>query len=99
MNIHSPDNWFSKTGASHDKNLWLKWYNLLIFEDNMAKISPITFLRQVRTEARKIVWPTRQETTVSTLAVFIMVFIAAVFLFAADQTMAFVVNLILKLGI
>ena len=65
----------------------------------MAKASPIEYLRQVRAEIKKITWPTRQETTVSTIAVFIMVVIAAVFLFAADQLMAFVVKLILNLGL
>ena len=64
----------------------------------MAKASPVEYLRQVRAEIKKITWPTRQETTVSTIAVFIMVVVAAVFLFAADQVMAFAVKLILDLG-
>lgn len=64
----------------------------------MAKASPVEFLRQVRAELKKISWPTRQETTTSTIAVFIMVVIAALFLFLADQVMAFAVQLILNFG-
>ncbi len=45
----------------------------------MAKISPSQFVRQVRQEAGKIVWPTRKETGITTLTVFIMVVIAAIF--------------------
>ncbi|MBU0799627.1 MAG: preprotein translocase subunit SecE [Alphaproteobacteria bacterium] len=65
----------------------------------MAKASPIDFLRQVKAEIKKITWPTRQETTVSTIAVFIMVVVAAIFLFVADQVMAFAVQMILNLGL
>lgn len=64
----------------------------------MAKIAPMEFFKQVRSEAKKVSWPTRQETTSSTIAVFIMVILASLFLFAADQLMAFVVKLILGLG-
>ncbi len=64
----------------------------------MAKISPIEYVRQVRSEMQKVTWPSRKETTTSTAAVFIMVFFAAVFLFLADQFMAFIVRIILGLG-
>ncbi len=59
------------------------------------KTGPITFIKQVKAEGKKITWPTRQETMVSTIAVFIMVFIASVFLYFADQVMAFAVRLIM----
>lgn len=62
----------------------------------MAK--PMEFVRQVRSEMKKVTWPTRHETTVSTIAVFIMVFLAAVFLYFADQIIAWVVNMILGFG-
>ncbi len=64
----------------------------------MAKIAPMEFFKQVRSEAKKVAWPTRQETTSSTIAVFIMVILASLFLFAADQLMALVVRLVLGLG-
>lgn len=65
----------------------------------MAKTNPIDFIKQVRGEARKITWPTRQETTVSTIMVFIMVFISAVFLYFADQIIAWLIRLIMGFGL
>ena len=64
----------------------------------MAKFAPVEFLKQVRAEARKVTWPTRQETISSTIAVFIMVVIASVFLFVADQVLSFIVRFALGLG-
>ncbi len=64
----------------------------------MAKISPVEFIRQVRSEMLKVTWPSRKETTISTIAVFIMVFIAAIFLYAADQVLAVIVKFLLGLG-
>lgn len=61
--------------------------------------SPFTFFKQVRSEAKKITWPTRQETTVSTIAVFIMVFIAAVFLYFSDQLIAVIIRWIMGFGL
>ncbi len=59
------------------------------------RTSPLAFFRQVKAEAKKITWPSRQETMVSTIAVFIMVVIASIFLYFADQIMAFAVRLIM----
>ena len=64
----------------------------------MTKTSPVQFFQQVKAEVKKVTWPSRKETTVSTIAVFIMVTLAATFLFFADQIIAFMVNLILGLG-
>lgn len=65
----------------------------------MAKTGPAEFFKQVRSEAKKITWPSRQETTASTIAVFVMVIIAAIFLYLSDQVIAWVVNLILSIGL
>lgn len=64
----------------------------------MAKTSPAEFLKQVKSETKKITWPSRQETTASTIAVFVMVIIAAIFLYLSDQIIAWVVNFILSFG-
>ena len=64
----------------------------------MAKFAPIDFFKQVRAEAKRVTWPTRQETIASTIAVFFMVVIASIFLFAADQVLSFIVRLVLGLG-
>lgn len=67
-------------------------------EKKMAKFAPVEFFKQVRSEAKRVTWPTRQETITSTVAVFVMVVIASIFLFAADQVLSFLVRLALGLG-
>ena len=64
----------------------------------MTKTNPIQFVDQVKTETKKVSWPTRKETITSTIAVFIMVTLASLFLFFADQILAFIVNFILDFG-
>jgi preprotein translocase subunit SecE len=61
----------------------------------MAKIDPFKFLQEVRAEAQKVTWPTRKETTVTTMMVFVMVFIASIFFLLADQVMRLAVSFIL----
>jgi preprotein translocase subunit SecE len=73
--------------------------NEILEDKTMAKTSPIEFFKQVRSEARKVTWPTRQETTVSVIAVFIMVFLASVFLYFADQLIAMIVRGIMSFGL
>jgi preprotein translocase subunit SecE len=53
----------------------------------MAKIDPFKFLQEVRAEGQKVTWPTRKETTVTTMMVFVMVFVASIFFLLADQVM------------
>ena len=64
----------------------------------MAKTNPLEFMEQVRAEASKVTWPTRKETMVTTLMVFIMVVLAALFFLAADQILSWIVSLTLGLG-
>lgn len=70
------------------------------FEKGNARImmNPVEYTRQVKTEMKKVTWPTRKETTVSGIAVLIMVTITAIFLFLADQIIAFAVRMILGFG-
>jgi preprotein translocase subunit SecE len=60
--------------------------------------NPGEFIRQVRQEASKVTWPTRNETGITTMMVFVMVFLAAIFFFVVDQILAVGVRLILGLG-
>ena len=64
----------------------------------MAKISPFKFLQEVRAETEKVTWPTRRETAITTVMVFVMVALASIFFLVADQIIRFVVTLILGLG-
>jgi len=43
------------------------------------------FIQGSRVEIRKVVWPTRQETTQTAIAVFIFTFIMALFFWALDS--------------
>ena len=61
----------------------------------MAKVSPFKFLQEVRAETQKVTWPTRRETMITTLMVFIMSAAAAVFFFVADQVIRYLVTLVL----
>ncbi len=43
------------------------------------------FFREVRTELKKVVWPTRPETTQTTLIVLVMVFVVGIVLWLFDM--------------
>ncbi len=64
----------------------------------MAKATPLEFIRQVRQEMTKVTWPTRKETIVTTIMVFLMVFICAVFFLVVDRILAWGVSLVLGIG-
>ena len=61
------------------------------------RASPGEFLAQVRDEARKVTWPSRKETTITTVMVFVMVVVASLFFTVVDQALRFIVGLILGL--
>ncbi|WP_320202218.1 preprotein translocase subunit SecE [Agrobacterium sp. rho-13.3] len=63
-----------------------------------SKTNPFTFLQQVRAEASKITWPSRRETMISTAMVLVMVIFAALFFFAADQIIGWLLSLVLSVG-
>jgi preprotein translocase subunit SecE len=46
--------------------------------------NPFQFINQVRAEVAKIVWPTRRETVLTTIMVFIMAMLAAIFFALVD---------------
>ena len=56
------------------------------------------FVRQVRQEIAKVTWPTRKETGITTIMVFIMVALAAIFFFLVDQVLSLGVRGILGFG-
>ncbi|MGE0714986.1 MAG: preprotein translocase subunit SecE [Alphaproteobacteria bacterium] len=64
----------------------------------MAKTSPTEFVRQVRQEVAKVTWPTRKETGITTLMVFVMVFLAAIFFLVVDWLVSHGVKFLLGLG-
>ena len=62
----------------------------------MAKTSPGEFIRQVRAEGSKVVWPTREETTRTAIFVAIMMLILAVFFLGIDSVFGFMVRWLLE---
>ncbi|KIC40816.1 preprotein translocase subunit SecE [Ruegeria sp. ANG-R] len=50
----------------------------------MATLNPIQFIQQVRAEVSKVVWPTRREVLLTTVMVFIMAALTAVFFALVD---------------
>jgi preprotein translocase subunit SecE len=63
----------------------------------MARTNPFTFLQQVRAEVSKVVWPSRNETLVSTVMVLIMVILTSFFFLAADQVISRLVQFMLSI--
>jgi preprotein translocase subunit SecE len=47
----------------------------------MAKTNPLQFMQQVRAETAKVVWPNRREVLLTTVMVFIMATLTAIFFF------------------
>ena len=64
----------------------------------MVQIDPFKFLQEVRAEAQKVTWPTRKETTVTTMMVFVMVILATIFFLVADQIMRLGVGYLLGIN-
>ena len=64
----------------------------------MVKTSPFEFIQQIRSEVAKVTWPSRKETLITTVMVFIFVFLVAIFFFLVDQVLSYVVKMVLGLG-
>ena len=58
----------------------------------MARTSPGEFMRQVRAETAKVVWPTRKETMTTAIMVLIMTSLLAVFFFGVDAMFSAIVK-------
>lgn len=64
----------------------------------MAQMNPAKFMREVRAEVRKVSWPTRKETLISTTMVFVIGFVAALFFLLIDGVLQWGIRAILGLG-
>ncbi|HYD88778.1 MAG TPA: preprotein translocase subunit SecE [Vitreimonas sp.] len=60
------------------------------------KGGPFRFFGEVRAEARKVTWATRQEVTVSTIMVVIFGLLAAIFFFLVDTVLRIGIQFILN---
>ena len=64
----------------------------------MSKFRPIKYVQEVKNEMDKVTWPSRRETTVTSIMVLIFVFIAAIFFLLTDRVLSWIVSLILGIG-
>jgi preprotein translocase subunit SecE len=63
----------------------------------VAKVNPSEFIRQVRAETSKVVWPTGRETAMTTVMVIIMATVLGLFFFGVDSVLSWIVQSLLKL--
>lgn len=59
-----------------------------LFYQTALGVRTVGFFRDARTEVRKVVWPTRQETVQTTLTVFVIVVIIGIFLWLFDMLLS-----------
>ena len=64
----------------------------------MAKTNPAEYLKQVQSEARKVVWPSREETTRTAIFVGILMVILAIFFLGIDTLFGVAVQWLLSLA-
>ncbi|KQT33427.1 preprotein translocase subunit SecE [Sphingomonas sp. Leaf412] len=67
-------------------------------ETIVAKTSPTEFIRQVRAETAKVVWPTGRETMMTGVMVVIMTTVLALFFLAVDSLFNAIVKGLLSLA-
>ena len=51
----------------------------------MARTNPLQFIQQTRSEVGKVTWPTRREVLLTTVMVFVMASLTAVFFALVDM--------------
>src|ERR1700761_1515180 len=93
LGAHPSKEGWALEGCSDSLEL-LKYRHTTDADITMA-ISPFKFLQEVRSETNKVTWPTRRETTITTIMVFVMVALASIFFFAADQVIRYLVTFLL----
>jgi len=64
----------------------------------MAKLNLFKFLQETRSEVDKVTWPTRRETAITTIMVFVMVAATSIFFLAADQIIRLAITFVLGIG-
>lgn len=56
------------------------------------------FVQETRREIAKVTWPTRKETTTTTIMIVVMALVSAVFFFAVDSLLGYIVQNLLNMG-
>lgn len=63
-----------------------------------TRFNPVQYLKDVRTEATRVTWPTRRDTLVTTGAVLAMAALTSVFFFVVDQVIGLGVRELFGIG-
>ena len=61
----------------------------------MKQYNPTKFFKEVKQEGKKIVWPTRKETLITTAMVFVMVLIFSLFFLLVDNILSWFIQMVL----
>jgi preprotein translocase subunit SecE len=64
----------------------------------VAKTNPIEFVKQVQTETKKIVWPSRRETVMTGVMVVVMTTLLGLFFMIIDSGFDVLVRFLLSLA-
>lgn len=65
--------------------------------ENVSKVAEFKdYLADVRVELRKVVWPTRKDTTATTMVVLGMVVLMSLFLWGVDWILSLIVKTIIQ---
>jgi preprotein translocase subunit SecE len=62
-------------------------------------VNPFTFIQEVRAESKKITWPSRRETMVTTGLVIAMVLLSSLFFVLVDSVLRFIVKIVIGGGL
>ncbi len=62
------------------------------------KSSPLKYLTEVRTEAKKVSWPSRKEVMITSAMVLGLVLLAGIFFFFVDMILGWGIRSLLMLG-
>ncbi|HPQ94309.1 MAG: preprotein translocase subunit SecE [Thiothrix sp.] len=98
--------YYFATWQGESVSLLLRVLGLLVVVGVAAAIAFVTapgrklleFMKDSRTEVRKMVWPTRQETLQTTLMVMVIVLILSIFLWFVDMLLGWALRLLLGGG-
>lgn len=74
----------------------LKEYSRMEFSIKEKFEAAKQFLREVKTELKKVTWPSRKDTLSGTLVVLVAVFIIAIFLGIVDSGLSNLIKQLLK---
>ncbi len=67
-------------------------------DKSVSRTSPGEFINQVKAEANKVVWPTRQETVTTAIFVALLMVVLALFFLGVDSVFGALVKWLLSLA-